>query len=223
MAQAREVKVSPHGKPMILQLDIAGNPCRWINYERAVYYYSKELVAWTVGDNGYRIMGGTSRAGTQSFMDLNTIIAIRGKMGDKFIHRDPTLTNRALFRRDMNLCAYCGTVYKQNDLTRDHVMPVSRNGKDVWTNVVSSCGGCNRQKDDMTPEEAGMRLLYVPYAPSRAEWLILMNRNILANQMEFLLARASQSSHLRDSQFMDRFNDPNAAIDQDDDPDADVD
>jgi len=31
-----------------------------------------------------------------------------------------------------------------------------------------------------------MKLLYVPYVPSHAERLILANRNILEDQMEFL-------------------------------------
>lgn len=189
-------------RPLILQLDMAGNPCRWITYEDAAYYYAKDLVAWTVGDNEYTIRGGTSRVTcSQSKMDLNTIIAVRGEMGDKHIYRTPTLTNRALFRRDQNLCAYCGNEFYQDKLTRDHVMPSSRGGKDVWTNVVTSCGGCNKVKDNNTPEEAGMKLLYVPYAPSRHEHLILMNRNILANQMEFLMAHVGKDSRLLDPNF----------------------
>jgi len=41
-----------------------------------------------------------------------------------------------------------------------------------------------------------MKLLYVPYAPNRAEYLILMNRNILADQMEFLLKQVKPISRL---------------------------
>jgi hypothetical protein len=45
---------------------------------------------------------------------------------------------------------------------------------------------CNSRKDDMTLKEAGLELLYVPYVPDRAEALVLQNRNILADQMQFL-------------------------------------
>ena len=38
----------------------------------------------------------------------------------------------------------------------------------------------------MTLEESGMKLLFVPYVPSHAERLILANRNIIADQMEYL-------------------------------------
>lgn len=177
--------------PLILQLDIAGNPCRWMSYEDAAYYKAKNLIAWTGGSSDFTIRGGTSRlTGEQSTMDLNTIIAVKGEVS-KGLFRTPSLTNRALFRRDQHICAFCGGEFGHDHLTRDHVMPVSRGGKDVWTNVVAACGSCNKFKDNRTPEEAGMKLLYVPYAPSRAEWLILMNRTILADQMEFLMAKVT--------------------------------
>lgn len=185
------------GRPLILQLDAAGNPCRWINYEDAAYYYAKDLVAWTYGDGGYKIWGGTSQStGLRSSMELNSIIAVKGKVGDKHLYRVPALSNRTLFRRDQQICAYCGNEFGMAHLTRDHVHPKSRGGKDIWTNVVTACGGCNKVKDDRTPEEAGMKLLYVPYAPSRAEYLILMNRTILADQMEFLKAQLKPGSRI---------------------------
>lgn len=183
--------------PLILQLDVAGNPCRWITYEDAAYYYAKDLVAWTPTENGFTIYGGeNSLTGAQSFMDMNTIIAVKGEVKEKGLGRIPTLTNRALFRRDQGICAYCGKDAKHEDLTRDHVHPRSRGGPDIWTNVVTACGSCNKFKDDRTPEEAHLKLLYIPYAPNRSEYLILMNRNILQDQMEFLKAKVPKHSRL---------------------------
>jgi 5-methylcytosine-specific restriction endonuclease McrA len=75
-------------------------------------------------------------------------------------------------------------------LTRDHVVPASRGGSSAWENCVTACRHCNQRKDDRTPEEAGMKLLAVPYTPNLAEYLILSNRRILADQMEFLLSFA---------------------------------
>jgi 5-methylcytosine-specific restriction endonuclease McrA len=66
------------------------------------------------------------------------------------------------------------------------VVPVSRGGRDIWENVVSACIACNVRKGSRTPQQAGMPLLAVPYRPSWVEHLILSNRNILADQMEFL-------------------------------------
>jgi hypothetical protein len=196
-ARSRDEQVIAKGKPLTLQLDAAGNPCRWINFEQAAFYYAKDLVAWAIGQDGMRIYGGTqARTGERSFLDLNSIIAVKGELGDKQMFRVPTLTNRALFRRDQHVCAYCGNEYTPARLSRDHVTPRAQGGRDIWTNVVTACSGCNKVKDACTPEEAHMKLLYVPYAPNRAEYLILMNRTILADQMEFLKARVTKDSRI---------------------------
>ena len=89
-----------------------------------------------------------------------------------------------------NLCLYCGRQFSPNDLTRDHIIPASRGGGSIWENCVTACRNCNQYKDDRTPEEAGMKLLALPYIPNLAQYLILSNRRILADQMEFLLAYA---------------------------------
>ncbi len=176
--------------PLVLALDIAGNPMRWLTYQDACYYYAKELIAWSQGEFDYTIYGGHRQLdGERSSLTLNTIIAVKGEMSTKARARSHAvpLSNRTLFRRDRHICAYCGHDFVPNRLTRDHVIPSSQGGKNLWTNVVTACSSCNKNKDNQTPEEAGMHLLYVPYAPNRNEYLILQNRNILADQMELLL------------------------------------
>lgn len=186
--------------PLILKLDIAGNPRAWITYERAAYYYAKDLVGWSMSEDGYHIYGGTSRmTGVQSSMRLNTIIAVRSEKGERLnegFRSKVSLCNKTLFRRDQHVCAYCGNQFVSEDLSRDHVAPRAQGGKDVWTNVVTACHSCNRLKDARTPEQANMPLLYVPYEPNKAEYLILMNRKILADQMEFLKSKVSKESRI---------------------------
>jgi hypothetical protein len=187
--------------PLVLQLDVAGNPHRWITYEDSAYYYAKGLVAWSMGEVEFDLRGGTNaKTGQQSKMTINTIVAIEGAINNKrmALFMTPPLTNSALFRRDWNVCAYCGEEFSNGELTRDHVLPRSRGGIDKWENVVAACGGCNKIKDNKTPEEANMPLLYVPYAPNRAEYLILKNRRILVDQMEFLIKRVPQESRLHE-------------------------
>ena len=72
--------------------------------------------------------------------------------------------------------------------------PISRGGKDIWQNVVSACKRCNNLKGGKTPEEAKMGLLAIPFAPSYAEYILLQGRNILADQMSFLLSHIPKSS-----------------------------
>ena len=55
----------------------------------------------------------------------------------------------------------------------------------------------NERKDDFTLEELGWTLLALPYAPNRAEGLILANRKIFADQMPFLRERVGQGSRLK--------------------------
>ena len=185
--------------PLILALDIAGNPMRWITYEEGAYYYAKELVAWSQGQLDYTIYGGHRQLdGLRSSLTLNTIIAVKGEMSARAHARSLSvpLSNRTLFRRDRHVCGYCGKDFASSHLTRDHIIPTSQGGKNVWTNVVTSCSNCNKRKDNKTPEQAKMQLLYVPYAPNRNEYLILQNRNILADQMEFLLKGVPAHSRL---------------------------
>ena len=185
--------------PLVLQLDIAGNPQQWITYEDSAYHLTKGNVGWSMGDTDFDIYGGTNAAsGLRSQLSINTIIAIKGHMNDKAMkhyNRVP-LTNRTLFRRDQNLCGYCGDHFPATKLTRDHIHPTSRGGRNIWMNVIAACASCNKVKGNLTCEEAKMPLLFVPYIPNRSEWLILQNRNILADQMTFLMKRVPKDSRL---------------------------
>jgi 5-methylcytosine-specific restriction endonuclease McrA len=65
--------------------------------------------------------------------------------------------------RDQFRCQYCGS---GDNLTLDHVLPVSRGGPSTWENVVTACYPCNARKGSCTPEEAGMQLARPPVRPS---------------------------------------------------------
>ena len=164
--------------------------------------YVRGQVAWEAGAQTFRMLGGTSRiTGLRSFLDINSIIAGRGvALLGSWDESTPALTNDALFRRDRQICMYCGNRLPTPMLTRDHVLPRSRGGDDDWSNVVTACKPCNARKDNHTIEEAernGIRLLAVPYRPNLAEGLVLQNRNILADQMEFLSTRSPGGRSLR--------------------------
>ena len=187
--------------PLVLQLDVSGNPQQWITYEDSAYHYTKGNVAWSMGQVEFDLRGGISAlTGKQSVLTINTIIAIKGHPSPKAMkhyNRVP-LTNKTLFRRDQHMCAYCGDVLPSSHLTRDHIVPVSRGGLNKWTNVVTACASCNKAKDNKLLEETNMELLYVPYVPNRAEWLILQNRKVLTDQMEFLMKRVPKVSRLHE-------------------------
>ena len=78
--------------------------------------------------------------------------------------------NKNLFIRDRYTCQYCGRHKKdlrENEkLTRDHVYPLARGGKDVWENVVTACSSCNNKKADSTLSELDIKLTRRPYTPT---------------------------------------------------------
>jgi hypothetical protein len=181
----------------VLALDITGAPRKWVSAETAVGYYARNMVAYEFGNVERIYRGGWQRNGHRSQIRVSNILAVHGP---EFIAHDfakaPSLTSEKLFARDRCLCAYCGVQYRERDLSRDHVTPSARGGRDTWMNLVTACRACNARKGSRTPEEAGMPLRYLPYVPSRWEDFILANRHILVDQMEYLLAKVPAHSRL---------------------------
>jgi 5-methylcytosine-specific restriction endonuclease McrA len=184
--------------PRILRLNIAGQPVEWVNWQEAVCLYARDLVSWTVGDPLLKIRGGHSRFdSSRSSVEIHSIIACDGRVVSRDSHVPP-LTNRALFRRDRNSCLYCSKQFSDFDLTRDHVLPVSRGGVDAWDNVVAACRRCNHFKGNRLLQDCSMELRALPYVPNFAEYLALINSGrILGDQMTFLSKSFSAESRLR--------------------------
>lgn len=185
-------------KHEILALDRAGSPSRWLKVKAAAEYYAADMILGDCGEHTFELRGGISRAsGQRSILRVNSIVMIRGeRVAQKEYHREPVLERVVLFERDRYVCAYCGEHYRYDDLSMDHIYPQARGGRWSWMNLVTACKPCNARKDDRTPEEARMPLLYAPYIPSRYEMFILNARNILADQMSLLLARVPKHSRL---------------------------
>ena len=177
--------------PRILRLDVAGQPLNWISWQDAVCLYARELVVWSFGDLPLRIYGGICAAtGKRSMIDVHSIIACDGRVHAETYVLVPPLSNRALFARDRNFCMYCGQKFSDGELTRDHVVPISRGGTDEWTNVTAACRRCNIHKGDRLLHECKMELLALPYVPNLAEYLALTNSGrILGDQLSFLESR----------------------------------
>lgn len=78
--------------------------------------------------------------------------------GNRPEHHGNTLTDsswgrlrRIVKRRAHAICYYCGS--KCTDGHVDHVIPLSRGGKDELSNLVWACPSCNLRKNDLTAEE----------------------------------------------------------------------
>ena len=164
----------------ILRTDASGMPLEWINCQDAARLYHLQQVAYCCGSTLYRMHGGiNARTGLRSFIDINSIIATQGYNHELMKAREfyvPPLNNPALFKRDSYICLYCGEKFSIRDLSRDHVTPISHQGEDTWTNVVTACRRCNNHKAGRTPEQANMKLLAVPFTPTHAEYIFLQGK-----------------------------------------------
>ncbi|MBS0392634.1 MAG: HNH endonuclease [Proteobacteria bacterium] len=181
----------------VLKLSAQGLPQSWISLEQAVTHYAAGEVRWEIGAQVALFRGGHNAiTGEQSQIAVSSIIGTRGVPNINPFDLRPSLTNNKLFARDRNICAYCGGLFDEHELTREHIVPYASRGADHWMNVVTACRSCNHRKGPRTPEQARMPLLYAPYVPSLWEDFILRNRRILADQMEFLMAHLPRNSRL---------------------------
>ncbi len=181
----------------VLQLDVKGQPQRWITANEAAVYYATESVQWTVGDTFKTLRGGyNARSGRLSQIELHPIIAVSGAAKVNLFDAVPTLTNAKLAVRDRSICVYCSKHCKAGELTREHIIPRMKGGRDDWLNCAVACKTCNGMKGSKSLEEVGFKLLYFPYVPSVYEDFILSGRNVRADVREWLAAKLPKSSRL---------------------------
>jgi len=56
-------------------------------------------------------------------------------------------------KRSSGICHYCENNFIPNELTMDHVIPLSRGGKSQKFNLVPCCKECNTKKRQFLPFE----------------------------------------------------------------------
>lgn len=183
----------------ILAVDKAYNPYSWITVKEALGLIQRGAVMHSLGETAMTLRGGVNAAsGKQSLLEIGSILVVDTKSWVLKDFNYAPFTKELLYKRDRHVCAYCGSLFKERFLTMDHVRPVCQGGITSWQNIVTACGTCNQRKAGRTPAQARMELLYVPYKPNRFEWLILKGRNVLADQMDFLMTRVPKNSPLRE-------------------------
>jgi len=178
----------------ILRINAAGMPMAWLTWQEAVLLHARDLVSWTYGETLKVVQGGINKVGMRTRLPLKSVLACKGKVIT--LDYQPCLSNATLFRRDHHTCLYCGLRFETKDLSRDHVLPVSRGGLDEWTNVVTACKRCNARKGSRLLSESSLTLLALPYRPNHADYLALTHSGrIRGDQMTFL--KSQFSAHRR--------------------------
>ena len=100
---------------------------------------------------------------------------------DRLPPRRVKFTRKNIYLRDNNTCQYCGRKLRTDQLNIDHVIPLSRGGKNSWENVVCSCIPCNMRKGNKTLKEAGMRLIRKPRKP---DWKTFVKNRFNTSEWE---------------------------------------
>jgi len=103
----------------------------------------------------------------------------------------PSPTTKNVMTRDGFRCqnTQCGKSYRHDlsKLTKDHVLPLSRGGKNTWINVTTLCQRCNNKKGSRTLKEMGWKLLSVPKAPGNHLELQIARIKRVPDEWQFVL------------------------------------
>jgi len=149
-----------------LVLDVGYQPHRIVNWQRAVelIFGGKAQVVESY-DEPLMTDDQASRAqanGWTLVLKIPAVVRLLSMVSRKKVVR---FSRMNVLTRDNWTCQYCGKKFPTNELSIDHVIPRSRGGKSVWTNVVCSCTGCNGRKGGRLLTEAAMKLTRDPVRP----------------------------------------------------------
>lgn len=143
-----------------LVLDTQGFPVTFVSWQRAVNLQWQNR-AVVVAEDAKRILRSPSFE-----MGLPRVIKLRNHISRKLRLKVP-MTRRNIAVRDNSCCQYCGVLLETADYSIDHVLPRSRGGQSVWTNLVLACVYCNKRKADRLPHEVGLTLRKKPVEPNQ--------------------------------------------------------
>ena len=141
----------------VLKLDSSFKPVEVISWQEAV------LLTWLKKAWAAEYTDNWVNSAKETFQIPSVIVLFR-YIDEKFF--EVPCVRRNIFLRDDYQCQYCSKHFKENELTIDHVIPCSKGGKTKWNNVVAACRGCNQKKGSYMPENAPVKLIRRPVAPS---------------------------------------------------------
>jgi 5-methylcytosine-specific restriction endonuclease McrA len=141
----------------VLKLDSSFKPIEIIPWEEAF------LLTWL--NKAYAVeYSDTWVHSARKAFQIPSVIVLFRYIEEKFFTLPCTRKN--IMIRDENRCQYCDMGFRDADLTIDHVIPRSKGGTTVWTNVVIACKPCNQQKSDLLLSQTSFSLRRLPGKPS---------------------------------------------------------
>ncbi len=157
--------------PQVLLLNASYEPLAVITLRRALALMLKNQVEAACNET-------VELRGITHCLRVPTVIRLRRYVNVP--RRGARWTRRGVLQRDNYTCAYCGIqsggmqrgqLLTRQDFTIDHIVPVSRGGKNTWGNTICACPQCNQRKGNRMPHEAQMTLRWEPKIP-RVTYLV---------------------------------------------------
>ncbi len=144
----------------VLLLNASFQPLDVISRQKLIVLLSKERITFV--DDETRKMVQAEIDARHLGKDVVVVRLIRNiRVPQRMLHPN----RRNLLLRDECICQYCGVKGQPNDLTIDHVIPISRGGNPrTWENQVVACKRCNHRKANHLLHEIGMNLRRQPRA-----------------------------------------------------------
>jgi len=141
----------------VLKLDSSFKPVEVISWEEAV------VLTWLKKAWAAEYTDKWAHSAKKAFQIPSVIVLFR-YIDEKFF--EVSCVRKNIILRDEHRCQYCSKYFKEKELTIDHVIPCSKGGKTKWDNVVTACCDCNQKKGSYMPENAPVKLIRRPLAPS---------------------------------------------------------
>lgn len=142
----------------VLVLNVSDQPVTVVSWQRAI-----TMVHAGLAEIKESIEGRTINSPTVQF-SFPKVIRLLKYVYVKYRTRVPACSKKGVLRRDNWKCVYCN----RSANTVDHIVPRAKGGKSTWENLAACCQPCNNRKADKTLKEAGLRLQWIPRAPSSA-------------------------------------------------------
>ena len=152
----------------VLVLDSTGQPIYTTGMEDAVRLWTKDKAVVLAEDlEGKLLHSDSFEMGMPRVVQLRNWVAWKLNLQVPFSRRNLVLRDSVVRgSRTTLICQYCADALTTESYSLDHVIPRSQGGLSTWENLVACCKYCNSEKANRTPEQAGMRLLKKPVAPS---------------------------------------------------------
>lgn len=165
-----------HGEPPVLGLDIELDADGNVLYATPLAWAEWEKLPVRDGDLYVQTHKGRIRAPTVTI----------ARFYHKVPMKKPRLSNGNIHERDGYTCQYTGEKLTRATASVDHVLPLSRGGRNTWGNMVSTSKKRNQEKGNRLNHEVGLTLLRAPQEPKAVPVMFTLNEAKHASWLPFI-------------------------------------